>query len=340
MQRTPAELAAAGQLANLDQLASITASTVVGGAAHGCRALDLRVAGGIDVRILPDRGFDLAAAWYRGTPLAWISAVGERGPLDAPKGSDWVDSFGGGLLVTCGLRNVGAPSEGHGQHGRYSHLRARDVVARRDFDDSGELVLEAAAAVDEVTALGPRLRLERVVRTWSGAGRVEVTDRTTNLGDEVEPAPLLYHVNLGPPLLDDDAEVRIDSARVLPRDADAAIGLARWSAPGKPERGAGELVFEHEVPPDERGWCRAALVNRTLGLEAEVSWEAGELPRFHQWLHLATGVYALGLEPANCSVMGRTADRAEGRLPLLAAGATRTTRLEVRCRPVSSPARS
>ncbi len=338
MQSTPAELAAAGQLANLDQLASIAASTVVGGAAHGCRALDLRVAGGIDLRILPDRGFDLGAAWYRGTPLAWISPVGERGPLDAPRDGDWVDGFGGGLLVTCGLRNVGAPSEGHGQHGRYSHLRAGEAATRRDFDDSGELVLTATAAVDEVSALGPHLRLERLVRTWSGSGRVEVADRTTNLGDEAEPAPLLYHVNLGPPLLDGDAQVRIDSARVLPRDAGAAAALARWSAPGKPERGAGELVFEHEVLADDRGWCRAALVNRTLGLEVELSWRPGELPRFHQWLHPAAGVYALALEPANCSVLGRAADRAAGRLPLLAAGATRTTHLELRCRPVGFPA--
>ncbi len=332
MQRTPGERAAAGQLANLDQLASSTASTVCGGAAHGCRAVDLRVARGIDLRILPDRGFDLGAAWYRGTPLAWVSAVGERGPLDAPRDRDWVDAFGGGLLVTCGLRNVGAPSEGHGQHGRYSHLRASDVVTERDFDDDGELVLTARAAVDEVSALGPHLRLERVVRTWSGSGRVEVSDRTINLGDAPEPAPLLYHVNLGPPLLDDDAEVRIASGRVLPRDADAAAGLARWSAPGKPERGAAELVFEHEVPADEHDWCRAALVNRSLGLEVELSWERGGLPRFHQWLHPASGIYVLGLEPANCSVLGRAADRAEGRLPLLAPGATRVTRLRLRCR--------
>jgi hypothetical protein len=333
MERTPAELAAAGQLANLDQLATITASTVTGGPAHGCRALDLRVAGGIDLRVLPDRGFDLGAAWYRGTPLAWISAVGEHAPLDAPRDLDWVDAFGGGLLVTCGLRNVGAPSEGHGQHGRYSHLRASEVVTARAFDDDGRLVLSASAVVDEVSALGPHLRVERSVRTWSSAGRVELTDRTTNLGDAPEPAPLLYHVNLGPPLLDEDAQVRIDSRRVLPRDADAAAGIARWTAPGKPERGAGELVFEHQVAADDQDWCRAALVNPAVGLELELRWERDELPRFHQWLHPASGIYVLGLEPANCSVLGRAADRADGRLPILEPGATRTTRLRIRCGP-------
>jgi hypothetical protein len=332
MGRTPAELAATGQLANLDQLATITASTVTGGAAHGCRALDLRVAGGIDLRVLPDRGFDLGAAWYRGMPLGWISAVGERAPLDAPRDTDWIDAFGGGLLVTCGLRNVGAPSEGHGQHGRYSHLRARDVLTHRDFDDDGQLMLSATATVDEVSAIGPHLRLKRLVQTWSGTGRVEVIDRTTNLGPEPEPAPLLYHVNLGAPLLD-DAEVRIDSTRVLPRDAAAAGGLARWSSPGKPEPGADELVFEHEVAPDADGWCHARLVNRLVGLEVEVAWGHAGLPRLHQWLHPASGVWVLGLEPANCSVLGRAADRADGRLPILGPGETRTTRVAISCRP-------
>jgi Domain of unknown function (DUF4432) len=333
VQRTPAQLAAAGQLANLDQLATITASTVAGGPAHGCRAIDLRVAGGIDLRLLPDRGLDLGAAWYRGTPLAWISAVGEHGPLDAPRDLDWVDAFGGGLVVTCGLRNVGSPSEGHGQHGRYSHLRASQVTTGRSFDDDGQIVLEAAAVVDEVGALGPHLRVERSVRTWTGTGRAELTDRTTNLGDRPEPAPLLYHVNLGPPLLDEDAQVWVDSERVLPRDADAAAGIARWAAPGKPEPGAGELVFEHELAAGDEGWCRAALVNPALGLEFELSWEREELPRFHQWLHPAAGIYVLGLEPANCSVLGRAADRAAGRLPILEPGATRTTRLRVHCGP-------
>jgi hypothetical protein len=50
----------------------------------------------------------------------------------------------------------------------------------------------------------------------------------------------------------------------------------------------------------------------------------------HQWVHPAPGIAALGLEPANCSVLGRAADRAAGRLPMLAPGAERTTRLEFR----------
>ncbi len=51
------------------------------------------------------------------------------------------------------------------------------------------------------------------------------------------------------------------------------------------------------------------------------------LHRLWQWIEPSYGV--LGIEPANCSVLGRAFDRAEGRLPVLAPGETRTSTLEI-----------
>jgi len=331
--RRPGEYASAGKVANLDQFATGTLSTVVGGDADGCRALDLRAAGGIDLRILPDRGFDLGSAWFRGVPLVWISAVGERAPLDKLYGRAWIEAFGGGLLTTCGLRNVGAPSEGHGLHGRYSHLVATDVQVNRELEE-GDVVLAAQATIDEMEPPSVHLRLERTVRTRTGSGLVELSDVTTNLGSDLEPAPILYHVNIGLPLLDEGARVEIDADEVLPRDAEAERGLDSWMAPGPPVPGAAEMVFEHRVRPDPSGWGRAAVINPSLGLELEMRWRQAELPRFHQWVHPQRGIYALGLEPANCSVLGRAADRAAGRLPVLEPLEARTTELRILARSV------
>jgi len=91
---------AAGAVANQAQFAFVTMASVYGGPAHGCRVLDLRVWDGIDLRILPERGFDIGAAWYRGVPLAWISGVGEAGPIQNLQDTSWVDAFGGGLMTT------------------------------------------------------------------------------------------------------------------------------------------------------------------------------------------------------------------------------------------------
>ena len=328
MIRPAAEYVGAGKLGNPDQLASATASTVADGPARGCQALDLRVAGGIDVRVVPDRGFDVGPAWFRGVPLAWISPVGEAPPLSDPTGETWREAFGGGLVTTCGLRNVGAPSEGHGLHGRYSHLPASDVRVDRT-NESGAVVLVARGTVDEIERDGAHLRLERTIRTRTGRGLLELTDTTVNLGAEAEPAPILYHVNLGAPLFDEGARLEVDSLEVRPRDAEADRGLGSWMVPGRPQEEAAEMVFEHRVRPDPQGWGRAALVNPSAGLVVVLTWRQAGLPRFHQWLHRGRGMYVLGLEPANCSVLGRAADRAAGTLPVLEPGERRTTELRI-----------
>jgi Domain of unknown function (DUF4432) len=51
------------------------------------------------------------------------------------------------------------------------------------------------------------------------------------------------------------------------------------------------------------------------------------LPRLWQWIHPEYGV--LGIEPANCSVLGRAHDRAAGRLSVLSPGEARTTTLRI-----------
>jgi hypothetical protein len=309
------------RLANLDAVCSATASRTEG----GWRAIDLRAWDGIDARLLPDRGLDCFGAWFAGVPLAWMSAVGERGPIAGTlRDDDWLRGFGGGLVATCGLRNVGAPSEGLGLHGEISHQPARDVRVAR-WVDGDRVLLSVSGVVAEVGALGHHLELERTWTVRSGEGRLELVDITRNLGREPEPAPLLYHVNLGAPLWSPGATLALDARTTAPRDADA---VEPWDAALEPEPGARERVFEHELDAAADGWRSATVDSPPTGLRLILRWQG--LSRFHQWVHPAPGIAALGLEPANCSVLGRAADRAAGRLPVLDPGEERVTRLEVR----------
>ena len=304
-------------------IATATQSTVTDGRAAGCRAIDLRVEDGITVRLLPDRGLDAADAWFAGVPLDWRSPVGETAPVH----DDWMLSFGGGLMVTCGLRNVGVPSEGQGQHGDYTFQRAAVEAVEREGD-----ALVVRGRIAEVASLGHHLEVSRTWRTHAGRGRVELADVVTNRGRETTPALQLYHVNLGAPLWAEGAELDLDARATHPRDEDAAPYADSFSrAPGVVE-GARERVFEHEVRPGPDGWCTATVRNAALGIEAEVRWDAATMPRMWQWVHPAPGLGVLGLEPANCSVLGAAHDRAEGRLPELAPGEERRTRLEIRAR--------
>lgn len=286
---------AADRIGHIDQVALATEKP----------ALDVRVYRGIELRIHPTRGFDIGAAWFRGFPLAWISAVGEGGAESA----DWREAWGGGLLTTCGLDNVGAASEGIGLHGTYTFLAARDVDIVRTRDE-----IVCSATVDE-----PRgLRVERSIMTRMAEGRVEVHDRTTNISDQSVEALLLYHVNLGWPLWDAEARVETDAADVRPRDENTAPH--DWSEAPNAPASLPERVWEHV------GATRAAVVNERLGLRLSVEFD---LPRLWQWVDPAPGMYSLGIEPANCSVLGRAHDRAEGRLPFLDPGEERGTRIAI-----------
>jgi hypothetical protein len=302
-------------------IATAVQSTVSDGRAAGCRAIDLRVQGGIDLRLLPDRGLDAGDAWFAGVPLDWRSPVGET----APVAGDWMQSFGGGLMVTCGLRNVGVPSEGHGQHGDFTFQKAVVEAVERSGD---ALIVQGRIA--EIAALGHHLEVERTWRTYAGRGLIQLEDVVTNRGRTTEPALHLYHVNLGAPLWAEGAELALDARATHPRDADAEAYADAWKrAPGVVP-GANERVFEHDVAPGADGWCSATVRNSRLGLELEVRWDAATMPRMWQWVHPAPGLGVLGIEPANCSVLGVAHDRAEGRLPELAAGEERRTRLEIR----------
>ena len=314
-------------LGNLDQLAVAVPSVVADGPAAGCRAIDLRVWDGIDLRLLADRGLDAGAAWYGGVPLAWISPVGETGPIANPREQDWSRGFNGGLVTTCGLRNVGVPSEGIGQHGEFREQRARIEAVERTDDG----VLSVRGRIAEADSLRYHLEVERVWRTRGGEGRVELVDSVRNRGRATEAAPMLYHVNFGAPLWGEGAEVVLDARATRPRDADAEPFADAWSAwPGilaGPER-----VFEHDVRAGAGGWAEARVRNRRLGLEVSLRWDTATMPRLWQWVYPAPGLAVLALEPANCSVLGRAHDRAEGRLPELAPGETRISRLELRAR--------
>jgi hypothetical protein len=261
-------------------------------------------------------------------PISWTSAVGPAAPVDDLSGDGWLRAFSGGLLTTCGLQNVGAPSEGHGLHGRYSHLRAGEVrVERRIVDDS--VIIEVSGTVDEVAALGPHLQLTRRLRLDVATATIEIRDVTVNLGDEDVAAPLLYHVNLGAPLWSGAARLQVSADDVQPRDAASEAGLDAWDRPPPVAAGASEWVFEHSPVPDVEGWAHAEVHQPSVNRRIRCSWDTATLPRFHQWSHRGAGVYALAIEPANCSTSGRAADRAAGRLPMLSPGESRVTRLRV-----------
>ncbi|MFC6356375.1 aldose 1-epimerase family protein [Luethyella okanaganae] len=308
------------------QAVAIESSVRTDGPDAGARRLRI-VNGELEIDVLPDRGLDLGQVRIAGIPLAWISPVGfprlHSGDVD---GRGWLRAFGGGLLTTCGLLNVGPPAvddgEQHPMHGRYSGISAQ--VTRTEVT-AGEIVVEGI--VHEATVLGSHLELRRRISTPLGARRLRVADTIVNRGaSPVEPM-VLYHLNFGWPLVDAGTQLRSPAAAVRPRDETAAGGLASWETFSEAAIPYPEQVFAHDLPP--AGLVEVAIESPS-GLRVRVGFDAAVLRGLFQWRVAEPGHYVLGVEPATVpTIHGRASARGAGLLRALAPGARLETGVDL-----------
>jgi len=325
------------RVGDISQVAGVERCTLREGPADGVDAAEFRTGSGFAFQVLLGRGMDIARAEYCGVPLAWRSHVP---PVHAshfePEELGWLWGFTGGLMTTCGPTYVGAPCEDEGEslglHGRASYLPASHVHTDAEWRD-GEYAIWAEGRMREARVFGPNVEIRRRISTCLGAHYLIVEDKVENRGFEPVPHQWLYHINIGWPVVDDGSELVVTATACQPRDVSAAEGLENAHRCEPPQPGFQEQVFFHQTVADESGHSCAAILNPAFrggqGIGVYVRYEREHLPYFVQWKMMGEGTYVMGMEPANCLVMGRSTDRAEGRLQFLQPGEVRRYRLEI-----------
>ncbi|MFV0406593.1 MAG: DUF4432 family protein [Propioniciclava sp.] len=309
------EEATHGLLPATQDLIDVDHLVVDDGPARGSRVLTVRTDGGLMFDVLPDRGMDIGRTWAAGRSIGWRSPVAHAAPGRSDAGQGWLDGWTGGLLTTCGLRNVGSPSEGFGQHGSYTDLASHSIQVHRRLIDGGGAV-QVQGVVDDVSSLGPHLRLTRSITTQNHRHRIVIEDQLENLGPETEQTPILYHVNLGYPFLTAASEYQIDGT-------DASQD---WQRMGGAQAGAVDRILTHDLVGET---AQASITSPHLGLRATVRWRRDWLPFLHTWRRNIPGQFVASIEPANATLAGRATDREAGIAPLLEPGEARTTGIEI-----------
>jgi hypothetical protein len=313
------------RVGSLDQFARVDRFVEDDGPARGARRLRVVNGGGLEFEVHPDRALDIGAATINGIPLAWLSSTGITRP-DAyePMGRGWLRTFGGGLVTTCGLDNFGPPGNDEdgtpGMHGRIGAVSAHLTEVRVTPE-----LITVAGEVRQSGVFQENLVLHRRITSRVGSTAFTIDDTVTNDGENSSPHMLLYHVNLGWPLLDAGTVVDIPATSVTPRDSDAMEGFDRRTEIGDPVVGTREQVYIHTAGAERV----ARVTNAARRLEFTLRYSE-TLPAIFQWKLTATKHYVLGLEPANTpEIQGRAAARAAGTLPRLEPGESRCYAIEI-----------
>ena len=209
------------RVGNLAQVGRVELLSHEQGYARGARFLDFRTGSGFRFTVNVDRGMDPGYAEFNGASLAWLPP--KLFPAPAFWENDdhaWVRFALGGLCNTAGLVTMGTPQTVDVSHFKF-HARTTDRLrhARSRRDPPGEPLqlrrgwqgdrcfLWAEGTVRQEIIYGENLLLTRRYEAELGGRSFSLRDVVRNDGFYPAPHQLLYHFNIGYPVVDDGAEL-------------------------------------------------------------------------------------------------------------------------------------
>jgi hypothetical protein len=328
----PFDLARARQYhASLDAYASARLVTLENGAERGVRVIEMRSGGGLEAEIVVDRSFDIGRIALNGETLSWHAPHGYRHPALIDPHSDNGQGFlrgMSGFLATCGFDHIRQPETDENAdnparyplHGMGAHQPAQ-LIGYGLSEHSPVPHLWCEAEVTQSMLFQGALRLRRRIEMPLGGTTLTIRDCVENIGPQPLSNMMLYHFNMGYPLVDEHSTIDLDPADDLwssgDHDPRAPFGL--------PQAAHGSELSVHQ--PRAGGICRVTNPRRGLGLS--IGFDTTTLP-YLQLLRLrGAGTYMIGVEPCTAAKRSRNSAKEAGQMPLLAPGQSRDYALDI-----------
>jgi len=228
-------------------------------------------------------------------------------------GLGWLYGFNE-WIVRCGLDSNGAPGEdkivnNNGNetkvhlnlHGRIANIPAHFVQV--EIEDNS--IIRIIGHVREASLFTPKLELRTVITTEANSNSFEIHDEIVNLAPSVGPQEfqMLYHINLGQPLLQEGSKLTLPMKKVCPRNITKKLPnqpSETYDTYISPFPGYVEQVNLYEPLGRPDGSTLATLVNKDHSKAIAVHFNLKELPCFTQWKSTGSEEegYVTGLEPA------------------------------------------
>lgn len=304
------------------------------GTSRGVERLTI-ISGGNRISLLPTRGMAIETADVAGFRFGWDAPLPgpvhpDRVPLADPSGLGWLDGFTE-LLCRCGVGNNGAPDfDANGKlqwplHGRIGNLPASGVSL--GINEAGEL--EVAGTIQEKRMHFWKWRLENRLTLNEAMTRIGVEDRLFNDSGAPQTCQMLYHYNVGPPVLQAGATVHVPVSRAVPREPHAGQD-SEWNIARPPTPGRWESVWFARPAFDANGRTLAVLATPDRSLATAIRFdEASGLKCFTLWKNEVAEAdgYVFGMEPGTNWPNRRSFEVEHGRCLQLEPGACQ--RMEV-----------
>lgn len=328
------------KISNPAQLGGIETSIIDNGPGRGTRIAWINTGTGLRYKVIIDRAMDIGDAVFNGHSLSWLSHSGITGPQPfSNRGGDWLRTFGGGLVTTCGLSHVGGPEKDEfgerGLHGQISNIPAEieSIIQPIPFDDKFDMSL--TGIIKETQIFGPSLQLKRTISGTVGQAVIRIHDEVINHGNQPAPHMMLYHCNLGWPLVDEGSQI-IWTGEWKPLDGEnnhkvfsKENNFRVCPAPLDEHSGAGEAVAFIDISPDALGNCTCGLYNPQIELALALKFRKDQLPWLTNWQHWGKGEYVTGLEPGTNPPIGQAKARQANDLILIPPGGQRNYDVEI-----------
>ena len=295
-------------LGNMSQLFRVNEYRMIGGRGDGIHAFDVRNGAEMDFTCVADRCMDIHYLRYRGHNLGFLTSAGDVAPqYYDDKEFGWLKSFTAGFMTTCGLKTIGLPSYYNGRHygihGRIGNAPAQFASATVRELQQGPMAQLHGVMQDSLPG-SETLTLARTINTSYKDNRIYINDIVKNIGYQKSMHMLLYHFNIGYPLLSENSMLYIPSAHMAPRDDNAAAHMTESNLFIKPMDDFKEMCYYHKLKTDSNGKTFVAIFNPDINAGVAIHFDTLVLDHFVQWRQLGSGYYTTGLEPCNATIDG------------------------------------
>ena len=309
------------------QIKGVEQYVLQNGKGNGMHFLNIRNGLGLEIWISLDRAGDVSRVNFMGDNIGYFAPCGYVAPQYYDnRGTGFLKSFTAGFFTTCGLSAVGSPCIDDGEelplHGTISHIPS-EICAIEETEK--ELIIKLR--IRDTVLFGRKLVMNRVYTISYTENVFTVNDTVTNEADTQSPYMIMYHCNMGYPLLNENSLVKIPNNAVQARNEHAKKYIDSALQMEKPQSCYEERCYYYDVKENDN-IAKVGIFSSNINKGLIMEYDKKALPCFTEWKMMGKTDYVLGLEPGNCTPDGRNVLRENNTLKFLQPDQSATTTIK------------